>query len=233
MDSDRTRWIGVGIAGGAALAAYHLVIRPWHLRLGSTDAEVARAMPGDEAVLAPQVVTTRAVTIRASPAQIWPWLAQLGYQRGGLYSYDRLDRLFGILDRPSAAQVLPQFQRLAVGDVIPMGSGPSWPVTVLEPEQALVVEPVAGQVSWCFGLYPVDAQATRLVSRVRVGLGWGPLLRLLAPAVDLPWLVMERKMLVGIKLRAESLAASRPTGARAGSPAQGAMPTQATKLAMR
>ena len=51
MDSDRTRWIGVGIAGGAALAAYHLVIRPWHLRLGSTDAEVARAMPGDEAVL--------------------------------------------------------------------------------------------------------------------------------------------------------------------------------------
>jgi hypothetical protein len=156
-------------------------------------------------------VTTRAVTIQAEPGQIWPWLTQMGYKRGGLYSHDWLDRLFKILDRPSAKQVRPEFQQLAVGDVIPMGSGPSWPVTTLEPEHALALEPVAGQVPWCFGLYPVNQRVTRLVSRVRLGVGWAPLLRLLAPAVDLLWWLMERKMLLGIKHRAGSLAASRPT----------------------
>jgi hypothetical protein len=69
-----------------------------------------------------------AVTVDARPEHIWPWLVQIGYQRGGLYSYDWLDRLFGFLDRPSAIRILPEFQNLAVGDRIPMGQGPSWPV---------------------------------------------------------------------------------------------------------
>jgi len=58
------------------------------------------------------------VTVDARPEHIWPWLVQMGYQRGGLYSYDWLDRLFGFLDRPSANRVLPEFQHLAVGDTI-------------------------------------------------------------------------------------------------------------------
>jgi hypothetical protein len=65
---------------------------------------------------------------------------QIGYQRGGLYSYDWLDRLFGYLDRPSATRILPEFQNLAVGDRIPLGRGPSWPVAAIEPNHALVLD---------------------------------------------------------------------------------------------
>src|SRR5215813_2834556 len=71
--------------------------------------------------------STLAVTIDAAPEHIWPWLVQMGYRRGGLYSYDWLDRLFGYLDRPSAIRILPEFQRLAAGDEIPIGRGQGFP----------------------------------------------------------------------------------------------------------
>ncbi|HET9738719.1 MAG TPA: hypothetical protein VFP78_11430 [Solirubrobacteraceae bacterium] len=154
----------------------------------------------------PYTVSTRAVSIRARPEQIWPWLAQMGAGRGGLYSYDWLDRLFGYTSAASSDKILPQFQGLAVGDVIPLGSGPSWPVIVADRNQALVVEPVTGAVSWAWTLSVLDASTTRLISRVRVRLGHKPLLLACAPAVDLPWFLMERKMLRGIKRRAEGLA---------------------------
>jgi hypothetical protein len=113
-----------------------------------------------------------------------------------------LDRLFGYTDAPSSGDTLPQFQTLAVGDVIPLGNGPSWPVIVADRNEALVVEPVTGGVSWAWILEVVDASTTRLISRVRLGLGHKPLLLALAPAVDLAWFLMERKMLHGIKRRA-------------------------------
>ncbi|HEX2467121.1 MAG TPA: hypothetical protein VHJ54_02845 [Solirubrobacterales bacterium] len=156
----------------------------------------------------PHTVSTRAVTIRAQPDQIWPWLAQMGAGRGGLYSYDWLDHLFGYTDSPSSNDILPQFQDLAVGDVIPLGRGPSWPVIVADRNEALVVEPVSGAVSWAWILEVVDASTTRLISRVRLGLDHKWLLLAFAPAVDLPWFLMERKMLDGIKRRAERLAQS-------------------------
>jgi hypothetical protein len=78
-------------------------------------------MSGDSEIPMPDYTATLAITIDARPEEIWPWLAQMGYQRGGLYSYDWLDRLFGYLDAPSLARVLPQFQRLAPGDLIPIG----------------------------------------------------------------------------------------------------------------
>ena len=131
--------IVIAIAGAAALIVYLLCVRPWHLRWGATDAEVERAMPGDDEIKNPTHVTTRAVTIRARPDEIWSWLVQMGYQRGGMYSYDWIDRLLGILDRPSADRILPEFQHLEVGDVIPMGSGPSWPVAAIEPNQSIVL----------------------------------------------------------------------------------------------
>jgi hypothetical protein len=103
------------VLGGAALkvialASYLLFIRPWHLRWGANDEELRRSMPGDDEIQQPLYTTTRAVTINAQPAEIWPWLVQMGYQRGGLYSYDWLDRLFGILDRPSADRIIPEFE---------------------------------------------------------------------------------------------------------------------------
>jgi len=199
--------VTVGLALG--LVAYHRFARPRHLTWGATSVEGRGTLPGDEIVAKPAVVSTRAVTVHAPPSDIWPWLVQMGEGRGGLYSYDTLDRFFGYLHAPSAERVLPEFQDLAVGDVIPLGRGPSWPVVALERERALVLEPVAGSVSWCFALQPVDAGTTRFVSRVRVDVGPRPLLWVLAPLVDLPWLLMERQMLRGIRRRAEALAVSR------------------------
>lgn len=86
-----------------------------------TPEELTRTMAGDTIIGTPTHSAMDAITIEASPDDIWPWLVQVGYQRGGLYSYDWLDRLFGFLDRPSATRVLPEFQQLAVGDIIRLG----------------------------------------------------------------------------------------------------------------
>jgi hypothetical protein len=145
-----TRLGRAGAVYGAALAFYLLAIRPLLLRWGASDNEVRREAPGDQAVAKPHTISTRAVTIHAQPDHIWPWLAQMGDGRGGLYSYDWLDRRFGYISSPSSDEILPQFQNLAVGDVIPLGKGSSWPVIIAEPDRALVVEPVAGQVSWAW-----------------------------------------------------------------------------------
>ena len=188
----------------ATVAAYHQFLRPLHLHWGANKDEEERPMPGDEFVNDPYVTTTRAVSIKARPGSIWPWLVQMGDRRGGLYSYDVLDRAFGILSGPSADRILPEFQRLAAGDVIPLGKGPDWPVQVLDPERAMVLEPVSGRVSWCFALSP-DGDVTRLVSRVRVRIYTRAVLWILAPLVDACWFIMERKMLKGIRRRAEKL----------------------------
>jgi hypothetical protein len=193
-----------------AVVGYHRFLRPLHLHWGATVDEVLRPMPGDEAVRDPYIVTTRAVTIRAAPRHVWPWLVQIGDQRGGLYSYDWLDRLFGFTSYRSADTVLQEFQHPSVGDVIPMGRGPSWPITVVQPEHALVVEPVPSGVTWCFELHAADDLATRLVSRVRTRVWSKAVLWLLAPFVDGAWFLMERKMLLGIKQRAEALSARAP-----------------------
>jgi hypothetical protein len=140
----------------------------------------------------------------------------MGYQRGGLYSYDWLDRFFGYLDRPSATRVLPEFQRLRVGDHIPLGRGPSWPVAVAEPNRALVLDmrnmPGLDWV-WQFGLYPIDETRTRLISRsrVRAHAVWA---RLVTHAIEPAGFLMTRRMLVGLRERAEALRAASSKEAR-------------------
>ena len=128
---------------------------------------------------------------------------------------DWLDRLFGYLDRPSATRILPEFQRLAVGDVIPMGRGPSWPVAVVEPNRTLVLDMRnMGGLDWVwqFGLYPVDETRTRLISRsrVRAHAAWA---RLLTHAIEPAGFLMTRRMLLGLKQRAEALARTGETRA--------------------
>jgi hypothetical protein len=76
--------------------------------------------PGDDIIKNPMHVATRAVTIKTRSAEIWPWLVQMGYKRGGMYSYDWIDRLLGVLDGPRAERIIPEFQHLEVGDVVPM-----------------------------------------------------------------------------------------------------------------
>src|SRR5437868_4353687 len=112
------KMIGVGLAvlGAGAFGVYLRFIRPWQLRWGATDEEVARAMSGDDVVKQPTFNATRAVTITARPEEIWPWLIQIGVTRAGWYSYDWLDNL----GHPSAERIIPEFQHLAVGDVIPL-----------------------------------------------------------------------------------------------------------------
>jgi hypothetical protein len=186
---------------------YWFPMRRWMGRWGATPSDLTRVMAGDALVVNPTYSGTMAVIVNAAPEHIWPWLVQIGYRRGGLYSYDWLDRLFGYLDRPSATRILPEFQHLAVGDRIPVGQGPSWPVAVIEPNRALVLDMrnMGGfDWVWQFGLYPVDEQRTQLVSRscVRTRSVWA---RLATYAIEPAGFVMTRRMLLGLKQRAEAL----------------------------
>ena len=193
------------LAGLALAALYWFPVRRWMSRWGATPSDLARVMAGDGLLPRWTYSGTLAVVVRARPQDIWPWLVQIGYQRGGLYSYDWLDRLVGYLDRPSATRILPEFQHLSVGDTIPLGRGPSWPVAVVEPNHALVLDMRnMGGIDWVwqFGLYAVDEHRTQLVSRSRVRARtiWA---RLLTYMIEPAGFVMTRRMLLGIRERAE------------------------------
>jgi hypothetical protein len=202
-------------------ALYWYPIRRWMNRWGAAPSDLTRVMAGDGLLADWTYSGTMAVIVNAPPEHIWPWLVQIGYKRGGLYSYDWLDRLFGYLDRPSATRILPEFQQLAVGDTIPVGQGPSWPVAVVEPCRALVLDMRnMGGLDWVwqFGLYPADEKATQLVSRSRVcpRTIWA---RLLTHAIEPAGFLMTRRMLLGLKQRAEALHAARPSDPRTTRPA--------------
>jgi hypothetical protein len=200
---------------------YWFPIRRWMNRWGAAPSDLTRVMAGDGLLADWTYSGTMAVIVNAPPEQIWPWLVQIGYKRGGLYSYDWLDRLFGYLDRPSATRILPEFQNLAVGDKIPVGQGPSWPVAVVEPCRALVLDMrnMGGfDWVWQFGLYPVDETRTRLVSRsrVRAQTVWA---RLFTYVIEPAGFLMTRRMLLGVKQRAEALQAARTSDPRSNQPA--------------
>ena len=200
----------------ALLVLYWFPIRQWMNQWGASPSDLDRAMAGDGLLPDWTYSGTTAVTVNVPPEHIWPWLVQIGYQRGGLYSYDWLDRVFGYLDRPSATRILPEFQHLAVGDHIPLGRGPSWPVAVLEPNRALVLDMrnLGGfDWVWQFGLYPVDQNRTRLVSRSRVCTKtvWA---RLATYAIEPAGFVMTRRMLLGLKQRAETPQAAKTAATR-------------------
>jgi hypothetical protein len=195
---------------------YGLPVRRWLGRWGTTPEELARAMPGDALIGDPTDMSMQAVTVNAPPEDIWPWLVQIGYQRGGLYSYDWLDRIFGFLDRPSSTRILPEFQQLAVGDKIPWDSrGTELTVGVVEPLRALVLSYEDGDFKWVwqFGLYPLDDRRTRFVTRgtehVPNTALWWLGMRMMEPAA----FIMTRRFLLGVKQRAEARqAATHPSG---------------------
>ena len=207
----------------AAIAAYILVLRPRHLRWGATDNEVDRILPGDELVPNPRLKATHAITVQAPPNKVWTWLVQLGQGRGGFYSYDWIENMMG-LDIHTANCILPEFQTLEVGEFIPLApDGFGIPVALVELERALVLhgdtrQPGAGEapvlkpgdcfaVSWGFYLFERPGGTTRLVERWQAD--WNPAFHnnlfyrvFLEPGA----FIMERKMLLGIKERAETLA---------------------------
>jgi hypothetical protein len=211
MGGARKRIIGgLALATGAWAVSYPVLLRRRCLTWGATPDEVARALPGDELLATADIVSTRAVTIDAPPDAVWPWLIQMGSGRGGAYTYDWIENLFG-LGMHSANEVLPQFQDVNVGDEMQLGPNrPKMRVEVMETASVFTVRIEDGTWVWIFALLP-DHQATRLVSRNRIA----------TPNASLPTrlfnllfmepgsLVMERKMLLQIKNRAERLAVRR------------------------
>jgi hypothetical protein len=194
----------------ALAVLYWFPLRRWMARWGTTSSDLTRVMAGDGLIVDPPFVYTMAATVNAQPEHIWPWLVQMGYQRGGLYSYDWLDRLFGFLDRPSATRILPEFQHLVIGDKIPLPRGQGYPVAVIEPGRALVLDMRKMWGSdwvWQFGLYAVGETRTRLVSRstLRPLTIWTWMLDILV--IEPAAFFMTRRMLLGLKQRAETLRA--------------------------
>lgn len=192
------------ILGAGFGIVYLLWIRPWQLRWGASDEEVLRAMPGDEIVERPTFNATRAVTISARPEDIWPWLVQIGIRRAGWYSYDWLDNL----GKPSAEQILPEFQNLKVGDLVPIspdGKQGLW-VKELRPKQWMLWWDKQGGTSWLWTLDPIDEEHTRLITRVRVRYAWLSPAILFHLLIEFADIVMMRKCMLGIRRRAESLA---------------------------
>ncbi len=209
----RTGLRRAGLTGGGVAVVASLGVmtypfwRSWCLTWGAVGDEPTRSLPGDELLADPVLVSTRAVGIAAPVRDIWPWLAQMGSGRGGVYTYDWIENLFG-LHMHSVDVVLPQFQNIQVGDAQQLGNkGPVLRVAVADPQSALVLRSDDGNWVWAFCLVP-EGTSTRLVSRNRIatpGAPW-PSRAFYRFVMEPGSLVMERKMLQGIKERAERLA---------------------------
>ena len=199
-----------GVALGAALLYWRLLRRPI-LTWGATEAEATARLPGDELLEAADGVATRAITIDAPASAVWPWLAQMGPSpRGGAYTYDWIENLLG-LNMHSADRVLPDYQHPQVGDTLGHGKN-RMRFERVEPQRVLALRSEDGNWVWSFVLTE-DNGTTRLISRNRFRL---PSLTAKIGMVPMEpgSLVMERKMLHGIRRRAERLAAEESEEAR-------------------
>jgi hypothetical protein len=209
----------VSIISALLILTFGLFVRPWYLEWGTTPQERCAALPGDEIVATSAAhQETRAITINASVAQLWPWLAQLGQDRGGFYSYDLLENLVGC-EMPTRDKLDPRKQQWEVGDKLWMyperkanGMGFATLRTYL-PGRAMgfgtrmfgtaATAPENG--SWSFVLVPIDASHTRFIVRGRgtsgrslLGLGFD---RAIFEPIHF---VMERRMMIGLKDLAET-----------------------------
>ena len=233
--------IGSSIAATSWYAFYR--VTRWRATWGMTRGEAAMVLPGDELVPEPTAIDTRAITIDAPPDMVWPWLVQMGYGRGGWYSYDRLD-----MRGRSADRIVPDWQALAVGDVVPTDPGGGFVVRSIDPHRSLVLGvdegiiaarrqtasdrvaapglaasgafmeaamPPEFRASWAFVLEPVEGGRTRLIERFRAWFGAGNAMNpVLGPVLGFGVFVMMRRQLLGIRQRAERVAA--PPSSRAG-----------------
>ncbi len=204
------------MAAAGIAAVYRWVLRPTMYGWGATDSEVAAELPGDDLVEPGSARTTRAITIDAPVEDVWPWLVQIGENRGGFYSYDALERLVGTRIH-NADVVHPEWQQLQVGDTVWLaqryGQRGRQLVAEIVPNSHLVLMSAAdydrvqrGEKafgSWAFCLRPQSGGVTRLLVR-----GSG------APvgqsAFDIVHFLMERGMLRGIRERAQRPARPAP-----------------------
>lgn len=202
----RFLWAGA-VATAAGFSAW--MFRWAYLRYGATTGETLDALPGDELLPDASLVATRAVTVDAPPERVWPWVAQLGQGRGGFYSYDGLENLVGC-EVESADRVHPEWQHVEPGDDFRLHPKLTLHVAQVDPGRSLVVD---GRVrpgepgppyafTWSFVVRKHPDRTTRLLVRERYG--WtGPASPLVCEPLAAGSALMTRKMLLGIKARAE------------------------------
>jgi hypothetical protein len=210
-------------ATGLGGTYYMLAVRPYIRRWGATDVELRQVLPGDEldSPMGERTVSTRAISIDAPPAEVWPWVVQMGSGRAGFYTHECVERLLLVTyaDGHASTRIHPEWQELRVGERVPYSRISAVPVLLVDPPRALwagehlVLEPLDG------------GQRTRLIARTRGG--WlepiarrvpliGGLIWPLAACLDrVPLEIlhhyMETGMLKGLKQRAET--AHREAGA--------------------
>lgn len=208
----------LGAVGIAAVVAWRRFATPWHQRWGASDDEVQMPLPGDDLVAEPAEQVTRAISIEAPPEAVWPWIVQIGADRGGFYSYERLENLFG-LDIHNADRIVPDWQEREVGDLVyadAKGSG-GWYVMQVVPGEALVL--LVGDVEagrplrrdqglkweflWTFAVRPAHGGMSRLLVRERTAFG-SPLTRIAMAPIGVVSFLMTQKTLREIKARAEA-----------------------------
>ena len=220
----------MAVAAAASTVAVGRVLSRWQRRWGATEGEVAARLPGDDLVAPPASQVTRAITVHAPPSEVWPWLVQLGADRGGFYSYDWLENLFG-LGIHSADRIVPEWQERAVGDLVAADAKGSagWFVMDVQPERALVIQmgiPGEGrptrrddrfgwEFSWAFVLDDGGDGTTRLLVRERAAFG-SLLTRLVLSPLGPVSFVMTRRMLLGIARRSAASAPQTLTTSRLG-----------------
>ncbi len=191
--------LGLGILILVA-AIYVWVVKPWHMRWGTSDVETVRSMPGDDLILGAGQAT-RAIAIAAQPVEVWPWLIQLGYGRAGWYSYDWIDNDF----RPSADRIVPEYQDLKIGDKILMMSEMGFVVESIDEPHSIVSVLEDGSTSWYLALC-LDDGFTRLVSRWRPKFEKTPATFFMTMLSEPGTFIMEQKMLRTIRDRVEATA---------------------------
>ena len=229
--------VGSALAAGGWAAWSN--VRRWWATWGFDAAEAGRTLPGDELVPDPSTVETRGITIMAPPAAVWPWLVQMGYGRGGWYSYDALD-----MKGSSSDTIRPELQQLAVGDTVQTDPEGGFVARIVDPERALVLyvdpeimasrrpastgprevapgvvlsgrfletaTPPAFSAAWAFVLEPVGSDQTRLIERFRARMDVpSASSRFLGPTLGFGIFVMTRRQMLGIKARAEKLTRDR------------------------
>lgn len=215
QDIERKQPIGhamLDAVSGAPLFVIAPLQRHWHRRWGATDAEVRAEMPGDDLVPKASFTATRAITIDAPPEDVWPWIVQMGYRRGGFYTYALLDNA----GYESADHVITEYQHPSVGDWMPMAKKVSattaFRVNAFRTDAWLVwAKPDS---TWTWNLVPVGDHRTRLITRLKQRYAWeSPAMALFTMCLlefgDFP---MMQRALRGIKARAEQLHASKSGG---------------------
>ena len=203
-----------------AYVAAVIGLRPWYTQWGTTERERATPLFGDMPVIDARYRIDHGITIRARPEQVWPWLVQIGQDRGGFYSYERLEQMIGA-DIHNTDRIHPEWQHREPGDLVRavqpgylggvLGDSLGWRISALDEGRAMVLE------DWgTFALRPVDDSTTRLLIRTRGTATPTPDGMLVAPVGLLVFepahFIMERRMLLGIRERAERLARAQRVG---------------------